>query len=176
MSKNTVSLLEKYVRSVPDFPKKGILFRDITPLLSNGRMFQACVREFAKRIKKVKPDYLAAIESRGFILGAAIADRLGIAFVPVRKEGKLPCKKHRASYDLEYDRATIEIHADAIPKAKRVVIVDDVLATGGTADATATLIKKCGGKIVGMFFLIELAALKGRAKLKKHWIDSLITY
>jgi adenine phosphoribosyltransferase len=171
----TEANLKKSIRTIPDFPKKGVLFRDITPLLGHGPQFHLCICQMAKLIRD-RADAVVSIESRGFILGSALAHALKIGFIPVRKEGKLPRKKHKASYDLEYGKAVIEMHQDALKKNSRVVIVDDVLATGGTARAAANLVKKSGAKIQGLYFLIELEKLGGRSKLKDYPVHSLIVY
>ena len=163
------------IRSIPDFPKKGILFRDITPLLLDKNKFKKCIKLMAAKAPK-KVDYVISIESRGFIFGSALAYALGAGFVPIRKEGKLPYKKIQVAYDLEYGQAVVEIHEDALKKHSKVIIVDDVLATGGTVKAATHLVEKLGAKITGIFFLIELAALKGRDKLKPYPIHSLVTY
>ena len=163
------------IRTIPDFPKKGILFRDITPLLLDRRKFKYCIDRFAKAVKG-KIDYVVSIESRGFIFGSALAYKLGVGFIPIRKEGKLPFDKHSARYDLEYGQAVIEIHADAIRAKSRVIIIDDVLATGGTAAAAIQLIKKSKGTIAGVYFLVELPALGGRKRLKGYPVYSLISY
>lgn len=167
--------IKRSVRTIPDFPKAGVLFRDITPFLLDGRKFRRSVDWFAKLSKK-KPDYVISIESRGFIFGSALACRLGAGFVPIRKEGKLPHKTFRMSCDLEYGSAVLEIHADAMKKGKRAVIIDDVLATGGTLRAAIQLVEKFGVKIEGLYFLIELKALKGRDKLSGYPVHSLISY
>lgn len=166
---------EDWIRDVPDFPKKGILFRDITPLLVNGPVFSACIDRFAGLLKG-RIDTVLSIESRGFIFGSALANRLGVGFIPIRKIGKLPLKTYRMDYQLEYGTATVEIHRDALKKGARVVIVDDVLATGGTMKAVAALARKCGARVAAILFLIELEALGGRHKLRGHTVRSLITY
>lgn len=166
----------KYVRNIPDFPKKGVLFRDITPILLNPKIFSSIVTEFAKRLKTLKIDKIVAIESRGFIFGGAIANRLGVGLAIVRKPGKLPYETIRETYSLEYGKDSLEIHKDAIQKGDRVVIFDDVLATGGTAKATGRLVKRLGGKVVEYDFLIELLPLKGSKKLKGEKVFSLIKY
>lgn len=163
------------IRTIPDFPKKGILFRDITPLLAHKRLFHDCVRHFAA-ITRGKVDAVVSIESRGFIFGSALAYALGAGFVPVRKEGKLPHKKHSVSYDLEYGKATVEMHVDAMLPGSRVILIDDVLATGGTVRAAAQLVKRLGGRIEAVYFLIELKALKGRSRLGGMKIHSLIEF
>ncbi|MBI2095600.1 MAG: adenine phosphoribosyltransferase [Candidatus Omnitrophica bacterium] len=167
--------IKETIRTIPDFPKKGILFRDITPLLLDRRKFKYCIDRFAQAVKG-KIDYVVSIESRGFIFGSALAYKLGVGFIPIRKEGKLPFRKHSAAYDLEYGQAVIEIHADAIQAKSRVLIIDDVLATGGTAAAAIKLIKKSGGVIAGVYFLAELPALGGRKRLKGYPVHSLIAY
>ena len=168
--------LKRYVRAIPDFPTKGILFRDITPLLQNGPAFHQAIRTLAARHHGQKPDAVVAIESRGLIVGSALAYELGIGVVPVRKKGKLPGKTFRASYSLEYGQDTLEIHQDALPQGGWVLLVDDLLATGGTMGATIQLIEQCGGRIIELAFLIELTALRGRERLTPHPIISLIQY
>ncbi len=168
-------LLKNKIRDVPDFPKKGIIFKDITPILSDHGVFKKVIDAFVERYKDKGIDAIAGIESRGFIFGAPIAKDLGVSFVPIRKKGKLPYKTVEASYDLEYGSATIEMHVDAVKKGQKVVIVDDLLATGGTAAATTELIEKQGGKIVECAFVVELSFLDGRKKLKSD-IFSLISY
>ncbi len=163
------------IRSIPDFPKKGILFRDITPLLSDAKAFRYCIDHFKKLTRK-KIDCVVSVESRGFIFGSALAYALGVGFVLVRKAGKLPHKKISATYKLEYGEACIEMHTDAIRPGSRVIVIDDVLATGGTVGATVNLIEKLGGNVEALYFLIELNALKGRRKLSGHKIHSLIRY
>lgn len=168
--------LSKYVRNIPDFPKKGILFRDVTTLIKNKKAFKESVNEMAKFCKGKKIDMIVAVEARGFIFGGALAYKLGIGFVPVRKKGKLPYKTHQVTYDLEYGTDTLEVHTDAIKKGMRVLIVDDLLATGGTVGAVVKMMNKLSAKIVGILFLIELVDLKGRDKLKGHPLKSLITF
>ena len=167
--------VKRSIRNIPDFPKKGILFRDITPLLLDGEKFKRCVQWFASAGSE-KPDYVISIESRGFIFGSALACEIGAGFVPIRKEGKLPHETFRMSYVLEYGEATLEIHADAMKKGKTAVIVDDVLATGGTMQAAIKLSEQCGVTISGVYFLIELEGLQGRRHLKPYPVHSLITY
>ena len=175
MDSKKLAGVRRSIRSIPDFPKKGVLFRDITPLLSNGKQFRDCIRYF-KKLSKPGVDCVISIESRGFILGSALACELGVGFVPIRKQGKLPHKTFRASYDLEYGQAVMEVHSDGLKRGARVVIVDDVLATGGTARAAVELMKKFDAKIAGIYFLIELEALKGRMKLKGLPVHSLVSY
>ena len=168
--------LAEYIRDIPDFPRKGILFRDITTLINNKKAFAAAIESLALPFNKAKIDYVAAIESRGFIFGGALAEKLKCGFVPLRKPGKLPAKTYKCEYDLEYGKDALEIHRDAFPKGARVLIFDDLLATGGTALAAANLIKRLKGKIVSMLFLVELTELNGRGKFKKHTVYSLIKY
>lgn len=168
--------LEKYIRSIPDFPKKGILFKDITTLLNNKKAFKAAINNLAKILKGEKIDYILAAESRGFIFGGALSYKLGCGFVPVRKPGKLPHKTHRHTYSLEYGEDSLEIHQDAFPPHAKVLILDDLLATGGTALALISLAKKLQGDIVAVVFLIELLDLKGKEKLKEYPVYSLIKF
>jgi adenine phosphoribosyltransferase len=168
--------LKRYIRDIPDFPVQGILFRDITPLLQNGPVFHEAIRSLAARHHGQLPDAVVAIESRGLIVGSALAHALGVGIVPVRKHGKLPHKTYRATYALEYGHDTLEIHQDALAPGARVLVVDDLLATGGTMEATIKLIEQSGGRIVELAFLVELTALNGRARLAPHPIISLIHY
>jgi adenine phosphoribosyltransferase len=161
---------------VPNFPKPGIVFKDITPLLANGALFARTIDLLAERYQGQKIDTVLGIESRGFIIGAALAYKLGAGFSVVRKPGKLPYQKHQASYDLEYGTDTLEIHIDGIPRQARVIIADDLIATGGTAAATAELVSKLGGTVVECAFVIELSFLKGRDKLKPYGVYSLLQY
>lgn len=171
-----IDTLKKAVRDVPDFPKKGILFKDITPVLSDPALFQYAVKLFAGRHAKGRIDKVCAIEARGFIFGAAVAYQLGVGIVPIRKKGKLPYKTREASYSLEYGTATLQVHEDALRNGMRVLLVDDLLATGGTAAASARLIEQLGGEIAEIQFLIELAFLKGREKLSKYNVFAPITF
>ncbi len=168
--------LKDFIRAIPDFPKPGILFRDITTLLKDGKAFKLAIDNLVKNYRSKKIDAVVAIESRGFIFGGAIAHRLGCGFVPVRKKGKLPWKTHSATYQLEYGTDTLEIHQDAIKPGDRVLIIDDLLATGGTAKAVIELVEKVKGKIAGIVFLIELAELQGKSKLKGYPVDTLISF
>ena len=168
--------LQDYIRDIPDFPKKGIIFKDITTLLKDKIAFKKSVDALAKRVKGKKIDHIVSVEARGFIFGAALAYKLGVGFVPVRKKGKLPAKTRSVTYDLEYGTDTLEIHNDAIKKNAKVLIVDDLLATGGTVKAVTQLLKGFKASIVGIAFLIELKFLKGRDKLKKFPIYALIEY
>jgi adenine phosphoribosyltransferase len=165
---------EKQVRNVPDFPKPGILFKDITTVLKHKTLFGETVKQLAKQYKGKKIDKIVSVESRGFIFGAALAYQLGAGFVPVRKPNKLPAEKLREEYALEYGTDALEIHLDAIKKGEKILIHDDVLATGGTASATAKLVERLGGKVIGACFLIELSFLNGREKLPNLDILSLI--
>jgi adenine phosphoribosyltransferase len=164
------------IRDIPDFPKPGIVFKDITPLLGNGPLFARTIDLLADRYRDQKVDTVLGIESRGFIIGAALAYRLGAGFCIVRKPGKLPYETHSASYQLEYGIDTLEIHIDAIPAHARVIIADDLIATGGTAAATAQLVSRLGGTVVECAFVIELSFLKGREKLKPYGVFSLLQY
>ena len=170
--------LKRYVRSIPDFPKPGILFRDITPLLADGALFRRVTHHFASTCERLgwAPDVLVSPEARGFIFGAALAHELGIGFVPVRKPDKLPHMTHRVSYDLEYGSDAMEVHVDALAPGQRVVLIDDLLATGGTMDACARLVAAHGLTITGALFLVELAALGGRARLAPLPVHALLTY
>lgn len=168
--------LKEIIRDIPDFPKKGILFKDITPLLQNPEAFRLTVDILADALKEKKIDYIVGIESRGFIFSPTLAYKMNAGFVPVRKKGKLPHLTHEVGYALEYGEAVLAIHQDALPKGARVAIVDDLLATGGTALACAQLVEKCGAKVEKIAFLIELLFLQGRDKLSKYDIFSIIQY
>lgn len=168
--------LEKFIRDIPDFPKKGILFRDITTLLNNKTALHEAIDGLAELVKGQKIDCIVAAESRGFIFGAAVAYKLGCGFVPVRKPGKLPSKTFKHTYSLEYGQDSLEIHQDAFPKGSRVLVLDDLLATGGTALALIELSNKLNAEIAAVAFLIELTALKGREKIKGYPVYSLIKY
>ena len=168
--------LEKHIRSIPDWPKKGILFRDITPLLADAEAFAAAVDALSADFAETGVDYVAAVEARGFIFGAAVAMKLGAGFVPIRKKGKLPYKTESISYELEYGTDTLEVHHDAVGRAAKVLMVDDLLATGGTMAAACKLIENIGGHIVGIALLIELCELAGREKLTGYKIATLISY
>ena len=164
------------IRDIPDFPQSGILFKDITPVLSDAAAFQEVIDCFVERAGSLSPDVVAGIESRGFLFGTPVALALGVGFVPIRKVGKLPHETIREEYALEYGTAAVEVHRDALAAAARVLIVDDLLATGGTALASARLVEKLGGKVVGFSFLIELGFLSGRATLSGYDVQSLLTY
>lgn len=169
-----LDILRKAIRDIPDFPKKGILFRDITPLLGDPKALRTTLDLLEERYRDEQLDRIVAVESRGFIFGCALADRLGIGFAPVRKPGKLPWKTVSVSYDLEYGSDTVEMHSDALEKGERVLLVDDLLATGGTAAATCELVERIGGKVVGAAFVVELLALKGREKIPNVPVFSLV--
>ena len=168
--------LKDKIRNIPDFPKKGIVFRDISTLLQDKEAFNYSVERLAERYLDKKIDMVAAIESRGFIFGGALADRMDAGFVQVRKLGKLPYETVKKDYTLEYGYATLEMHKDAIQPGERVLIVDDLLATGGTLSATCGLVEKLGGVVVGIAVLIELSFLKGREKFSKYDFCSIIQY
>src|SRR5436853_7475654 len=164
------------VRDVPDFPKKGIVFKDITPILSDGALFQASIDVFVERCRGKKIDKIVGIDARGFVFGAAVAYELGIGLVPIRKRGELPYKTEVAKYSLEYGEAEMEMHVDAIKPSERIVLVDDLLATGGTSAAAAVLIRKAGGNLVEAQFLIELESLHGRKQLEPIPVTSIRKY
>ena len=168
--------LEEYVRSIPDFPEPGIIFRDVTTILQDADGLHLAVDSIRNMLKDVDYDVVVGPESRGFIFGMPIAYALGKAFIPVRKKGKLPCETVSAEYDLEYGKAEIEIHKDAIKPGQKVVLVDDLIATGGTMEASCKLVEQLGGEVVKILFLMELAGLKGREKLAKYDVASVITY
>ncbi len=168
--------LKRFIRDVPDYPQKGIVFRDITPLLGDKNIFREVVDLMSKAWTANPPDLVAAIEARGFIPGAAIAVKLGAGFVPIRKTGKLPWSTVTESYDLEYGTDSLEVHSDAVQPGQRVLIVDDVLATGGTASAAVRLMRKLGADVVGVQVLIELTYLDGRQRLSDVKLVSEITY
>jgi adenine phosphoribosyltransferase len=168
--------LSSLVRDVPDFPKPGIVFKDIMPLLANAQAFHQAVEQLAEWAEPRKPDIVLGAEARGFITGGALAERLGAGFVPARKPGKLPWRTVSAKYALEYGFDALELHADAIGKGQRGLVHDDVLATGGTAAAKCELVERLGGEVVGVLFLIELDFLHGRERLGAYDVHSLITY
>ena len=176
MSDVTVGDLEAAIRNVPDFPQPGIQFKDITPVLGDARLFAGAIDLMAARHADAGIDACAGIDARGFIFAAAAAKQLGTGFVPVRKKGKLPWKTHEESYSLEYGEATVAIHQDALQPGARVLLLDDLLATGGTAAAAVKLLKKIGAEILEIGFLIELGFLNGREKMNGAPINSLITY
>ena len=168
--------LKRRIREIPDFPRPGILFRDITPLLSDGRAFCQAIDTIGERYQDQKIDVVVGVEARGFIMGSALAYKLHAGNILIRKSGKLPYKTHRTTYDLEYGTDSLEIHQDAFKAGMRVLIADDLLATGGTIAAAVDLVQKLGGHIVEIAFLIELMALKGRERLKDHSVFSLLQY
>ena len=168
--------LKSIIREFPDFPKKGVLFRDISPILKNPTAMQFVIDQFYEIYKNKNVDLIAGIESRGFIIACALAIRFGKGFIMIRKQGKLPGKTMTLAYDIEYGNATMEIQQDAVNKGQNVLIVDDLIATGGTAKAAAQLIERLGGKVVGFAFIVELADLKGRDLIKEYDIHPLVTY
>ena len=168
--------IEEYVRSIPDFPEEGIIFRDITSVLQDAEGLKLAIDSMINLLEGLDFDVVAGTESRGFIFGVPIAYALGKPFVPVRKKGKLPCETVEESYDLEYGSATIEMHKDSIKPGQRVVLVDDLIATGGTIEAAIKLVEKLGGEVSKIIFLMELAGLKGRDKLAGYEVASVITY
>lgn len=176
MSADSLEKLAAAVRDVPDFPKQGIVFKDITPILSDAQLFRASIDLFVERCRGKQIDKVVGIDARGFLFGAAVAYALRVGFVPIRKRGKLPYKTERASYTLEYGEAEMEMHIDAINRGERIVLVDDLLATGGTSAAAAALIEKTGGELLEAQFLIELDFLKGRAKLAPTPVVSFLRY
>lgn len=176
MNEAKIKKLKKAIRNIPDFPIKGVLFRDITPILANPRLFKAAIDVLCARHKGKKIDAVAAVDARGFIFGGAVARALKAGFIPIRKKGKLPFTTIEESYQLEYGSATLTMHTDALQPGASVLLVDDLLATGGTAAASASLIEKLGARIEEIAFLIELASFKGREKLAKHPVYSAITF
>ena len=168
--------VEDYIRTIPDFPEPGIMFRDVTSILQSAEGLKLAIDEMIRLLDGVEFDVIAGAESRGFIFGVPIAYAMGKPFVPVRKAGKLPCETVSKSYDLEYGQATIEIHKDAILPGQKVVLVDDLIATGGTMEAAAELVEELGGEVVKMLFLIELSGLKGREKLATYDVESVVAY
>lgn len=168
--------LSRFIRDIPDFPKKGILFKDITPLLAEPRAFRYSVDRFAERYPAETVDVVAAAEARGFLFAAPLALQLGKPLVPLRKPGKLPYKTHSLRYELEYGNAELHVHIDAVAPGARVLLIDDLLATGGTMEASCRLVAKAGGQVIACAFLVELAFLGGRARLQPHEVFSLLTY
>jgi adenine phosphoribosyltransferase len=171
-----IEALRSAIRDVPDYPRPGILFKDITPLLARPECFRSALELLQESAAALRPQSVVAIESRGFILGAALADRLGVGFVPVRKKGKLPWKRVGCTYDLEYGTDTVEMHEDALRAGERALVVDDVIATGGTARAAGELVRKLGARVAGYLFLIELSFLDGRRLLEGDEVRALIVY
>jgi adenine phosphoribosyltransferase len=174
--KNAAVRLEDYIRAIPDFPKPGILFRDITPLLASPEAFRRTVELLAEHYQSKQVDVVAAAEARGFIFAAPLAMQLGAGFVPVRKPGKLPFDTHAFHYELEYGTDQLEVHIDGVGPGQRVLLVDDLLATGGTMEACCRLVEKAGAEVVGCAFVIELAALNGAKRLAGHDVFRLICY
>lgn len=172
----TGNALKRYIRDIPDFPKPGVVFRDITPLIGDAKAFTTAVQMLAGQVAAYRPDGIVAIESRGFIFGAAVARELGLPMQLVRKQGKLPYRTLSISYDLEYGSDAVEVHVDAIQSGLRYAIIDDLIATGGTASATAQLVAKADGEIACLAFLIELLSLRGRKRLEGLEIRSLVQY
>lgn len=168
--------LREFIRDIPDFPKPGILFRDITPLLANARALGQAIRQLAEPYYGQEIDAVVAVEARGFIFGAAVAREIGCGFVPIRKKGKLPFQTSAITYGLEYGSDTIEMHTDALTAGSKVLMIDDLLATGGTMKASCELVEKSGAEITGLTFLIELMGLGGRDKLSQYPIQSVIQY
>lgn len=168
--------IEDYVRSIPDFPEEGIIFRDVTSVLQDADGLHLAIDKMQDFLKDVDFDAVVGLESRGFIFGMPIAYNLHKPFIPVRKKGKLPCETVEVSYDLEYGSAVIEMHKDAIKPGDKVVIVDDLIATGGTVEASIKLVEQLGGKVIKIIFLMELAGLEGRRKLAGYDVDSVIVY
>ncbi len=168
--------LEDYVVSIPDFPEPGIIFRDVTSILQDADGLKLAIDSIQEKLEGLDFDVIVGTEARGFIMGMPVAYNLHKPFVPVRKKGKLPRETVSATYDLEYGSATIELHKDAIKPGQKVVMIDDLIATGGTVEAAAGLVEKLGGEVVKMVFVMELAGLKGRERLKKYDVDSVIIY
>lgn len=168
--------IEEYVRSIPDFPEPGIIFRDVTSILQDAEGLKLAIDSMQAFLKDTDVDVIVGTESRGFIFGVPIAYNLHKPFVPVRKKGKLPCETVSMSYDLEYGSAEIEMHKDSIKPGQKVVIIDDLIATGGTVEAAAKLVEELGGEVVKIIFLMELAGLKGRGRLEKYDVESVIIY
>ena len=170
--------LKEYIRSIPDYPKKGILFRDITTLIKNEKAFRSCIDQIVEKSKKFKFDKIAAVESRGFVFASAVSYILSKPFIMLRKENKLPAETHSVDFELEYGRATIEVHKDSIKKDEKVLIIDDLIATGGTAEAAAKLIEVSNGKVAGFIFVINLFDVGGCEKLikKNYKVENLIEF
>jgi adenine phosphoribosyltransferase len=168
--------LRAAIRDVVDFPKPGIIFKDITPILADGKLFRKSISLLCETAGGAKIDKVAGIDARGFIFASAVADRLGVGFVPIRKKGKLPWKTRQTAYALEYGEAIVEIHEDAVKPGESVLLVDDLLATGGTAAAAVKLLDELGANLIGISFLIELSFLGGRAKIVPHQVASILTF
>jgi adenine phosphoribosyltransferase len=176
MASDALARLRAAIRDVPDFPKPGIIFKDITPVLADGALFREAIDLFQGRCRQLEVDKIVCIDARGFLFGSAVAYQLGIGLVPIRKSGKLPYKTNRAAYTLEYGEAEVEMHVDAIHAQERIVLVDDLLATGGTSASAITLVEKVGGEVVEAQFLIELEFLNGRKKLGRTPVVSFLQY
>src|SRR6266550_3190749 len=176
MATDMIKKLHAAVRDVPDFPKKGIIFKDLTPILNDGALFRGSVDVFLERCRGKKIDKIVGIDARGFLFGSAVAYELGIGFVPLRKKGRLPYQTESARYSLEYGEAEMELHVDAIERGEKIVLIDDLLATGGTSASAATLIRKVGGDLIEAIFLIELEFLHGRKKLAPTPVISFLKY
>src|ERR1700724_1624327 len=176
MATNMIEKLRASVRDVPDFPKKGIVFKDITPILNDGALFRTSIDVFWEHCRGKQIDKVVGIDARGFLFGSAVAYELSVGFVPLRKKGRLPYKTESAKYSLEYGEAEMELHIDAITRGEQIVLIDDLLATGGTSASAATLIKKVGGELVEAIFLIELEFLRGREKLAPTPVISFLKY
>ena len=176
MLSDSIDQLRAAIRDVPDFPKPGIVFKDITPILGNGKLFRMAIEAFLERCRGKSIDKIVGIDARGFLFGSAVAYDLGVGFVPLRKKGRLPYKTESAKYSLEYGEAEMELHVDAIERGEKIVLIDDLLATGGTSASAAALIRKVGGELLEAQFLIELEFLQGRAKLDSTPVVSFLKY
>ncbi len=178
MNNEKLQYVREHVREVPDFPKKGILFLDVTTIVKDAKAFDLCIEYLAENFKDEKIDYIAGIESRGFIFGAALANKLKVGFIPIRKPNKLPAETIKETYSLEYGTDTIEMHSDAVKEGDRVLVIDDLLATGGTAVAACNLIKRAGAQVVAAAFIIELEPLKGKEKIENTGVKvvSMLKY
>lgn len=178
MDKDKLQYVRENVREVPDFPKKGILFLDVTTIVKDAKAFDLCIEYLLENFKDEKIDYIAGIESRGFIFGAALANKMKVGFIPIRKPNKLPAETIKETYSLEYGTDTIEMHADALKQGDRVLVIDDLLATGGTAVAACNLVKRVGAEVVAAAFIIELDPLKGREKIENNGVKvvSMLNY
>ena len=168
--------LGRHIRAIPDYPKKGVVFRDITPMLSDASAFKRCIEELSEIAGKLNPEYIVGIDARGFIIGSAVAYVLGLGFVPARKQGKLPYKAISEEYKLEYGNAVLEMHEDSFPQGSKIVIIDDLLATGGTAGAAGKLVERLGGIVEGYLFVVELSELAGRALLGDDKVTSILKF
>ena len=176
MANEVIARLQAAVRDVPDFPKKGIVFKDITPILNDGALFRSSIDIFLEQCRGKQIDKIVGIDARGFLFGSAVAYQLGVGFVPLRKKGRLPYKTESAKYSLEYGEAEMELHIDAIKRGEKIVLIDDLLATGGTSASAATLIAKVGGDLIEAIFLIELEFLHGREKLVPTPVTAFLKY